>query len=119
MVAWYMNLASLTDLTFGLIAVRVGPDKVRGVVPAWQPVEPTTIPERQQNRRGPANSFPIDVNALNILARGSFPMGFLSANRNFREQTGNRGGSGGSNCWVVGPRKIGRASCRERVYVLV
>lgn len=105
MMAWDMNLASLTDLTFGLIAARVGPNKAREILPSWQPNEPTTIPSRQQVKREPKENFTSDADALNILTRVPFPTAFLSVIRNFREQSGSQGVSGGSNCWVIGPQK--------------
>jgi len=102
MMGWELNLASLTDLTFGLIVARIGPDKASEIFPSWQRNESTIIPSRQQIERGPKENFQFDAAALDILTRVPFPMAFLTVNRNFREQTGSQGGS---NCWVINSQK--------------
>jgi len=105
MMAWDLNLASLTDLTFGLITAKVGIEKAREVFPVWQPDAPMIIPQRQPIKPIPIKNFSDDPEVLDILAHASFPTTFLSINRNFREQIGSHGTTGGSNCWVVGPKK--------------
>ncbi len=97
MMAWDLNLAAVTDLTFGLIAGRVGPDKVLEILPGWD--------EDDRTQKVTPRTFSIDLDALDILKRAVYPTHFLETLARMRGQSGGRDVSGGSNCWVVGAKK--------------
>ena len=101
MMAWELNLASMADLPLGLIAARVGADRAIELVPPWPSDAPTTVrsPRATTSRE---EQTPIDLSALEVLKNATQPRWFITVNRMYREQAGNQGQSGGSNCWVVG-----------------
>lgn len=83
MIAWELSLAWFTDITFGIIAERVGPVKASEIIPVWQKNAPRIIAE-----------YP-----------GRLGEKFLDINSKFLAFMGIEGLQGGSNCWVIGPQK--------------
>lgn len=100
MMAWELNLASMTDLALGQIASKVGIKKALALVPAWPAEAPSIVPEIHQKS---SQSKPriVDEAAIGVLKRGVFPTRFLEWNQMYREQASNNAQSGGSNSWVV------------------
>ena len=83
MIAWELNLAWFTDITFGMIAERVGPVKASEILPVWQKDAPRIVAE-----------YPAHLGER-----------FIDVNSKFLAFMGAEGLTGGSNCWVVGPGK--------------
>jgi penicillin G amidase len=84
LMAWELNLAWWTDLTYGAIAERVGPEKTLDILPTYPSgVSPTV------------RSFPYSVSV----------MGMLRTDEAYRRFTGVSGFGTGSNVWAVAPWK--------------
>jgi penicillin amidase len=85
MMAWDLNMAWYTDLTYGILADRVGRDKAAELLPDYprdvQPIVPQTI------WKGYAG----------------LGEGFLHTARAYAERFGSSGALGGSNAWAIGP----------------
>lgn len=87
LMAWELNLSWWADLTLGAIADRVGLQKALDIFPPY----PSDIPP--------------------VVRTGAIPRpaglteGFLETARAFRSYFGVHGTLGGSNAWVVSPRK--------------
>jgi penicillin amidase len=86
-LAWQMTLSWWTELTYGAIADRVGPQMTLDIFPPYPPdVQPAV---RSWGQRGLASAG----------------MEFLHAAEAFGDYFGMNGILGGSNAWVVGPSK--------------
>jgi penicillin amidase len=85
MMAWELNLAWWTDLTYGAILDKVGQEKMREILP----------------------SYPNDVAPIvpSTAWRAMADLGFLRTAESFQEFTGSSGTLGGSNAWVVAPSR--------------
>jgi penicillin amidase len=84
MIAWELNLAWFTDITFGIIAEKVELSKASEIFPSWERNAPRIVAEASIDEMG---------------------SGFLSANSDFLAFMGADGLQGGSNCWAIGPER--------------
>ena len=90
LMAWELNLSWWTDLTYGAIAERVGPQKLLDILPPFPPeVAPTVPAETWKKYAGLTGDF-------------------LRTAQSFAAAWGPAGILGGSNAWVVGPAKASR-----------
>jgi penicillin G amidase len=85
MMAWDLNLAWYTDLTYGILADRVGLQKAAELLPEYPRDVPPTVPQQAWK------------------SYACLSNGFLRAGRLYAELFGSSGAIGGSNAWVVGP----------------
>ena len=87
MMAWELNLAWWTDLTFGAIQERVGPDRTAEIMPPYPGDVPPTVPSMK--------GFSI----------AELEQGFLRTASSYLDFVGTRSFSTGSNAWVVASGK--------------
>lgn len=92
LMAWELNLSWWTDLTLGSIAERVGLEKALDVFPTFPADVPPVVPAQEWRKYAGLGS------------------GFLKTAREFRSFQGQEGILGGSNAWVVAPRKSASGS---------
>jgi penicillin amidase len=90
LMAWDLNLAWWTDLTYGEIAETVAPEKFRELIPAWPDSVPPTVP-----LPAPAG----------IGRRLGSLHAMLEAGRSYRDFFGLGSLEAGSNAWVVDSSK--------------
>jgi penicillin amidase len=84
LMAWELNLAWWTDLTYGAIAERVGPEKTLDILPAYPSGVPPTVR---------SSSFSAAI------------LGMLRTDEAYRRFMGVSGFGTGSNVWAVAPWK--------------
>ncbi len=90
LVAWELNLSWWTDLTYGMIAERVGLEKALDIFPPYPPEVQPTVPKEVWQRYAALTGD------------------FLKTAQSFASSWGPPGILGGSNAWVVAPRKAVR-----------
>ena len=87
LMAWELNLAWWTDLTYGEIAGRVSPEQLREIIPAYP------------------DSIPAEVPALFMKKSISDIHAFLDLAKSYRSAFGLGSLEAGSNAWVVDSSK--------------
>ena len=86
-MAWELNLSWWTDLTYGAIAERVGLEKALDIFPPFPPEVPPAVPADAWKKYA------------------GLTADFLKTAQSFAALKGPAGILGGSNAWVVAPRK--------------
>jgi len=84
LIAWELNLAWWTDVTYGEIAAAVSPEKLREIIPAWPDSVPPTVPSGKR------------LGSLHAM---------LEVGRSYRTFFGLGSLEAGSNAWVVDSSK--------------
>jgi len=87
MMAWELNLAWWTDLTFGAIYERVGSERTADIMPPYPSGVPPTVPAKKGQRIAELEE------------------GFRRTASSYLDFAGMRAFSTGSNAWVVRPEK--------------
>ena len=87
LMAWELNLSWWTDLTLGAIVERVGYEKAREIFPTYPSDVAPTVPSAEWQKAMHA------------------ALEFLQASQDYCEFRGIGGTLGGSNAWVVAPKK--------------
>ena len=82
MMAWQLNLSWWSDIAFAHLIQKLGPTKVRDILPNYPENEPTIIP-------------------TDYKSYAEIPLDFIHADKLFRDFTGYTGTHIGSNNWVV------------------
>lgn len=88
LMAWELNTSRWVDITYGLIAQRIGEERARELYPDWPAKAPKIIPREFSS---------------NDVAQLALPL--LEADASFRSLLGLSDFGSGSNAWVVGPAK--------------
>lgn len=92
MMAWDLNMATVSDIVLGMAANRVDLQKAVEIFPSHQDAMEKILASLQELR-----------NTLGGQVRwGTW---FVSVNYALRTAMGSKGLGGGSNCWVVGPKR--------------
>jgi penicillin amidase len=84
-MAWDLNLAWYTDLTYGILADRVGTEKASELLPDYPRDVAPIVPRREWE------------------AYAGLGAGFMRVARRYAELFGSSGAVGGSNAWALGP----------------
>lgn len=87
MMAWELNLSWWVDLTLGTLVDHVGYDKAKEVFPSYPPEVPPIVPSSSWHALAPAATT------------------FLQTAHAYCAFSGIGGMMGGSNAWVIAPRK--------------
>jgi penicillin amidase len=87
LMAWELNLAWWTDLTFGAIGEKVGPQELLDIMPSYPADEPPAVP--REKGKGFA----------------SLTEGMRRAGSDFLRFSGALSYGTGSNAWVIGPAR--------------
>jgi penicillin amidase len=87
LMSWQLNLSWWTDLTYGALIERLGLDKVTEILPSYPAGAPLIVP------------------GADVQKHAGLATPFLQTSRAFAAFLGQLNMSGGSNAWVVGPRK--------------
>ncbi|MEW6509704.1 MAG: penicillin acylase family protein [Bacteroidota bacterium] len=84
LMAWELNLSWWTDITYGLVADKVGPLRALDLMPADPPEVPPAVPAGEWR------------------AYASLGRSYLHVARSYAERFGRASVMGGSNAWVIG-----------------
>ena len=98
LMAWELNLSWWTDLTYGAIAERVGLEKALDIFPPFPPEVPPAVPADAWKKYA------------------GLTADFLKTAQSFAALKGPAGILGGSNAWVVAPRKSASGKVDAKTY---
>jgi penicillin amidase len=106
LIAWDLNLAWWTDLTYGEIAAKVPQDKLDQIIPTYPDSIPTTV--HGSGKKGVAAEHRLETPSLSTaisLRDVQDFQDFMAIGRSYREYFGLGPLGGGSNGWVVNGSK--------------
>lgn len=105
MMAWDLNMASVSDLPLGMITEKVDIQKASEAFPVTSDLGQKILVSLQELRRALIGDLTGDIQSRDDARQVRWGTWFVSTNYKFRTATGSKGLGGGSNCWVVGPKR--------------
>lgn len=101
LIAWELNLAWWTDLTYGEISAKVPLEKLEQIIPVFPDSVPVTVPGGSQKKRSAQLDGPLSITGKEIADISPL----MKAAVSYREFFGLGPLGGGSNGWVVSGSK--------------